>query len=484
MVYTLRQPDLRTHRPAIDRVPYEVLSEIFLFYLNNPQETPHFWPYTLAARPAAPTTPLLLGAVNITWRNVAWTTPRLWTTVSFKIIKITKNLEILFGLVEEWIQRAGVVLPLSINVTCHDSHRSLPFINLLKEHRHRWQKMDCRCDDPYVFELLLRNDPDTYLSNLKVVHFTVHHSEHLTEAVELDLTADSPEEIYGFVPLSWIKTQWQALKSIGLSTRLPVDQLMHVLRDAPALTFCSANLDFIKEINIEVHPIVHYQLDDIRLRFYTYPEDDGVEQTIILEELLSKLSSPSLTKLIVNFDEELNINFDAAYADTLMNFLARSRCSLKTLEQHGVIFSNEDEEDQLLAVLMATPALEHLTIATDVRDSDKGFSDHFLECLSVQKGDPNLLPKLKYFTYYGPLGFSEEALAMISCEVDTAPLGNPALAAADNGAGGDPASFPKLRLMERIEVELNDGFDDEGNYVHEPCPPQLGSVWKKIMISV
>jgi len=479
MVAILHQPDLGLHRPAIKRVPYEVLSEIFVFYVESPQQPPNVCTYTLTVKPVAPSTLLFLGAVCVPWRNVAWTTPRLWTTVAFKISGINNNLMTLLDLVKQWLQRAGRELPLFIKVICRDSHRSLPFIKLLKEYRHRWQKMDFRCDAPYVLELLLRKDTDTYTSNLKVVHFTGHLTEDHAGPVALDLTADSPEEIYGFVPLSWIKTQWHALRSICLMNPLPVDHLLHVLSDAPALTYCNVNLDFIEEINVEVRPLVHNKLRDLRLRLHIDPEDDGSEQTVILEELLSNLASPSLTKLSVTFDEELNVNFDATYADTLMDFLARSKCSLKTFKQHGVIFSSEHEENQLLAVLITTPTLEHLKITTDIRESDKSISNHFLERLSVQTGDPDLLPNLKHFTYHGPLGFSEEALAKITCD-------DMASTSTDGSTGSDDlgTSISKPRLMERIDVELNDGFDEEGNDVHGQCPPRVGSAWKKITISI
>lgn len=424
-------PDIGLYPPVTMRIPYEVLSEIFLIFLEDLQRPSPCSVSNCIHRTITPTTtPLLrVGAVSVAWRRVAWTTPRLWTSVSFAIKdESTKTHATLLQLVKEWIHRAGRVLPLSINAICYtNSETSLePFLNLLKEHRHRWQKLDFECDHPSILERLLRNNNNTCPSHLNQFRcITTHPSqaeEHAGDVV-LDLTADSPREIHSSVPLSCIQTRWQFLRRLCITARLPIDHLMRVLYDAPALTRCTVCLDFIEDIYGEVPPLVHNQLESLDLGFIPYPEDDGSEQTVILEELLSRLSLPSLTTLCITFDEDLNVNFDAAYADMLVSFLSQSRCLLKTFEQCGVIFLDEEAEDQLLAVLMNIASLERLRITTDYRDLSTSFTDHFLGCLSVQHGNPDLLPNLKYFTYNGPLGFSEEVLAQISYD-GTAILSN------------------------------------------------------------
>ena len=102
-----------------------------------------------------------LGAVCQWWRQLARSTPQLWTTLSFTLVKPTK-----FSLLEtirNWLQLSGD-LSLTICVAKYKGYFANyqrketvlqeiygPVLDALKQHSGRWQKLDLRISEfaPY-----------------------------------------------------------------------------------------------------------------------------------------------------------------------------------------------------------------------------------------------------------------------------------------------------------------------------------------------
>ncbi|KAJ7050022.1 hypothetical protein C8F01DRAFT_1180565 [Mycena amicta] len=93
--------------PAI-RLPPDVLREIFVSCL----------PATHNAVMSAREAPLLLGRVCSLWREVAWTSPQLWTSLHIPLLFVMDRIRRAERLaaVEAWLRRSGV-LPLSVSYT-------------------------------------------------------------------------------------------------------------------------------------------------------------------------------------------------------------------------------------------------------------------------------------------------------------------------------------------------------------------------------
>ena len=130
--------------PLNHKFPLEIVSHIFTFCLPRvPQLHRQEW-----------AVPLFLGAICRKWRHIAWSTPRLWTTVVVCVSSRTvKQLgRSLPQLVTEWLGRSGV-LPLTIQFFAdrleeqkegYNEVKSLAYliIDILNRHSERWQNLD------------------------------------------------------------------------------------------------------------------------------------------------------------------------------------------------------------------------------------------------------------------------------------------------------------------------------------------------------
>lgn len=108
-----RRRELRTrmnvnHDPFILKLPPEVASHIFLLSMGARDA------YKVSGNGLP--TPFLLGAVCRGWRQLARSTPRLWSTLDFNL---TDSMDALPHLVADWLERSGG-LPLTLKVYYSD----------------------------------------------------------------------------------------------------------------------------------------------------------------------------------------------------------------------------------------------------------------------------------------------------------------------------------------------------------------------------
>ncbi|KAF9005018.1 hypothetical protein BDQ17DRAFT_371811 [Cyathus striatus] len=145
---------------SVSHLPVEILSEIFTYAA----------PYD--ARPEIDTKPQLLspfflGAVCKRWREIAWTTPTIWTNVSVFLSRASRY-PIQVELLQDWLKRSGG-LPLTIKLVWNARY---PFAD------ENWTSAMTERDDPKpIIDLLL-----TYASRWEVIDFFLaiswyHHFE-------------------------------------------------------------------------------------------------------------------------------------------------------------------------------------------------------------------------------------------------------------------------------------------------------------------
>jgi hypothetical protein len=103
------------HDPFIHKFPPEIGSHILRLSLPTLKDGEHEREAVHGRRSAEWAAPLKLGSVCRKWRQLAWATPDLWTTLYIKIHPSMSysTAESLPGLLREWLGRSGV-LPLTI----------------------------------------------------------------------------------------------------------------------------------------------------------------------------------------------------------------------------------------------------------------------------------------------------------------------------------------------------------------------------------
>ena len=107
--YDLKRRINRLQSPIVCQLPPDVMSTIFEFCL--PDFTNHqLAPYTEVDL----SIPLSFGAICSYWRDIAWSTPSLWSSL---VVRVTREHDphIVTGITQEWLSRSGQ-LPLSIRI--------------------------------------------------------------------------------------------------------------------------------------------------------------------------------------------------------------------------------------------------------------------------------------------------------------------------------------------------------------------------------
>jgi len=132
----IRRRALRTvmnenHDPLIHQFPPEIASHIFLQY--SPPS---------ACFDTFDESPLYLGAVCQKWRQLAWVTPELWTSLHIRCPRVGEYDHNLPRLVTEWLERSGS-LPLTIRVEDHWGWAEIndEVLHILATHSARWRDM-------------------------------------------------------------------------------------------------------------------------------------------------------------------------------------------------------------------------------------------------------------------------------------------------------------------------------------------------------
>ncbi|KAF9552240.1 hypothetical protein CPC08DRAFT_296627 [Agrocybe pediades] len=95
----------RTHSPIIRDLPVEILSKIFYSCFSEEMRKVDGEP-----KDDDDLIPLQVGAVCRTWRQVAWSSPELWTIMCFRRHFLSGSHACFqYGILKEWISRSGAL---------------------------------------------------------------------------------------------------------------------------------------------------------------------------------------------------------------------------------------------------------------------------------------------------------------------------------------------------------------------------------------
>ncbi|KAJ7755541.1 hypothetical protein B0H16DRAFT_716960 [Mycena metata] len=110
----------------VRRLPDDILREIFVTSLASTHNA------IIASREA----PLLLCQVCSDWRKIAFTTPRLWSSLHVVVPTEPQLQDTIFSLAQQWLARSGI-LPLSLSIgisfaVLDEDHTAVfPFLELM-----------------------------------------------------------------------------------------------------------------------------------------------------------------------------------------------------------------------------------------------------------------------------------------------------------------------------------------------------------------
>ncbi|KIM38212.1 hypothetical protein M413DRAFT_247964 [Hebeloma cylindrosporum] len=329
------------HDRLIHKFPPEIASHVFIQYTPSIDYI------------SAKINPLYLGAVCQKWRQLAWGTPELWTSLC--IGPFRKHNDDLLSLLTGWLERSAS-LPLTIKVV-HGSEWGYPredVLDILNKHSARWHNL--HLDFPaHLLHRLSGSSQKNILRRLVLRH-PVSGAED---------QARDPSSFSTFSMKSWPRLTDLALIRVGLPSvdilwdnlavasigNIGVDHCFELIRRAPNLETLS--LRAIKSSST-VFPapnarIVHRRLHSLELL--------GVREETVAMEILNSLCLPSLESLthkqsafpvdsLISFAgclsscfKAFKIGIDEVGYHQLSQFLSHLT-SLKYLELRGVNRSN------------------------------------------------------------------------------------------------------------------------------------------------
>ncbi|KAJ3510246.1 hypothetical protein NLJ89_g4790 [Agrocybe chaxingu] len=324
------------HDP-VNKLPPELVSRICTLCMFAEEEPRPYNPF-LNAFPYAIRPPLLFGAVCKRWRDIAWSTPRLWTRLNLYLdLKIVDWQTLM---TEEWLARSGS-LPLSIRLRSRGERNLSSFAGLFRSLMYRqsarWKNL--KVDLPYSLVALLRGDLhgvsalQTILINDTSGFGTTERSE---GSFQFGQTAPSliSVDVKGFYFRS-IGIDWRHVTTVRLGEVFE-DECLQLFQLASSMVDCGLSLvvEGSGEFGIPVATVVSHSVQRL-----------DVCVCVDHSTLFRKTSFPSLQSFIIE---------DASIDDILS--LTQSSNALTHLHMSKI----DATEDEFIQLFYATPHLEIL----------------------------------------------------------------------------------------------------------------------------
>jgi hypothetical protein len=347
------------HDPFVHKLPPEIASHILhlsLPTLNNGIEDPKDIHKQWSIIRKGWAAPLKLGAVCRKWRQLAWATPNLWTTLYIRIkASITPSTaESLPGLLCEWLGRSGAV-PLTIyffpyedfledNTTDYispwtdalDATADL-VIDFLNMHSGQWRNLHLRASSAILERFKCSTEPKQLVS-IELADTINKETPPLKFMMESELNLTHLKLVY-FPPTS-INVRWDNITHATFY-QITIDEGLDFLRRAPSLEYYCVYL-YGRDDNDEIslNPIVHPRLHSLNL---STPS----------KEFLDTVNLPSLQEWIQN------TRGGHLPLGAMLSFLKRSRCPLKVLNLNADPRRSAD----FRCLLEILPSLESLRLS-------------------------------------------------------------------------------------------------------------------------
>ncbi|KIM44346.1 hypothetical protein M413DRAFT_35416, partial [Hebeloma cylindrosporum] len=317
-------------------LPTEVLSLIFSFCL------PHFLCHARGSGP------LVFGAVSRKWRETAWSTPHLWSSISIIVDFNPQRLAHQTSLAEEWLERSGQ-RELSIQVHSQGDHIDditedtetdylvflmLPLIGVLVQYSYRWKSLDLLLPTCLFNYIIPRNNNAPLLERLKVEP-PPKASSRPGDALRFHSTPLLQRVDIRDLKLKTLEVQWDFLTHFS-GVRMSVDECLEVFRRTRRLQHCRFakigpnESEFPAPLNegwILVWTVQRLQLNHRHNFGHAY--------------LFNTLTLPSLTSL------QYEGNRERLPVTALSVFVTRSQCALTLLALSDVVISDVDLIDFL-----------------------------------------------------------------------------------------------------------------------------------------
>ena len=380
--YDLKRKINRHHSPIIRHLPPDVMSTIFEFCLTDFTDRQLF-----LYRKEDFLIPLSLGAICSYWRDIAWSTPSLWSSMVVGIAN-QRDLHISTCIAQEWLARSGQ-LPLSIRISSRSyNHNAISHIisalaNVINQYSNRWSELDLYIPGFYYqcFHATHNHAPI-----LKSIRFQCPFNSNTVNS-NFQLTCPRLERAsLCLFPMDGTNIQWDNLTHLNLQS-MSVTNSFLILRKTPRLVFCKVLGCCPPYMEQSTGVLVLTSLRSLQVI------------TRYAIGFLNNLTAPPL--------EEFSLpRFFTSSMEVTTSFLRRSACSLRSFT---MIVSSPYFND-FMSLLQSMPSLNSLSIMAPENITNKDYDPRNILQLvakvlssqntSLQQG---FLPNLRILEYTGKL---------------------------------------------------------------------------------
>ncbi|PPQ80575.1 hypothetical protein CVT25_001607 [Psilocybe cyanescens] len=353
-----RQEELRAdinryHDPITRRLPPEIVSTIFESYAQDyaeekiDDEGETGWEISKNDR-----SPLVLGAVCRSWRQISWSSPQLWTHIGIRLTRPDdwNCLEI----TQKWLDRSHQ-LPLSIHLSIHQPEPLLAvdprevfsrLISLINQQSSRWQNLRVFCSP--VLLPLIRGDGH----GAPILHsLSVAHPQFLEQidSIEFSFASVKCRPTY-FLSLNLsfqsFHIDWSQVTKAQFTESIDIylNEFIELLQQAPQLVDCQVPVIIDSEPTYQLPqlPVVHRNLQSLTLGTYR-----GTKLRLVFNILLF----PQLAHLCL-------VAILDSHLGCFVDLITRSGCRITSLELRRIVCHYES----LLRLLRNTSSLRELEL--------------------------------------------------------------------------------------------------------------------------
>ncbi|KAF8350996.1 hypothetical protein F5887DRAFT_190044 [Amanita rubescens] len=378
---TMQQPSKDTSHFPINRLPRDVLAEIFVQCLPEVILWPRISNVGYSTKKVAP---LLLCNVCSSWRALALSIPRLWQDLFLTFTKTMPKSKLAteetIAMTHVWIKRSGELpLTLRLYVCSGGGSQTLyeALLNAITSYTSRWEHVEFRFVPSPIASLQLGNMP--YLRTISMFAVPNDIQPPFDMCPKLARICDW----YFGRTISSVHLPWHQLTHIRLSRPIPTREMFFVIQSCSKLTVLEVVLQDDVHESSSYEMVINRSLRELQLRV-----------SEIRNPLLERLTLPALTN--ISFDLTFNQTPMPDFQGELMRFLSRSKCKLNrlVLEDCGL------DDVELLECLEQDSCASLTDLRISNTDNGPMFTDAVLIPLTDIPSAENdvLLPKLTHLS--------------------------------------------------------------------------------------
>ncbi|PPQ78474.1 hypothetical protein CVT25_011869 [Psilocybe cyanescens] len=307
--------------------------------------------------------PLTLGAVCLPWRQLAWSTPQLWSHIACDLDN--KPLSNKTEVIREWLSRSGQ-LPLSIRISFDPRARYdwievpqsfIHFINVFNDYSNRWQKLIIN-GPPGIICHFTGNSSGAPILRILGIHITPSHQPSTALSVKIpdqfSMRGIKPRPNYisitrmslKLLDISWDNLTWTNLEYSMTGKALELLQL------APRLEKCRIHL--LPKNPRDNSPMENLRVVHRNLRALIIVGVGNMNDTHTMP-FLDQLTLPALQDLSVT---ATSVQARDVAAHSLASLVARSTCILKSLTFYGPGF----DYNNIITIFTEISSIERLAL--------------------------------------------------------------------------------------------------------------------------